>query len=38
MSPLDIPVGLAMVALGAGSIIGILAFAAVCELIARLRR
>lgn len=38
MSPLDGPLGLAMVGLGVGSILGLLAFAAVCELIGRVRR
>lgn len=38
MSPLDQPVALALIGFGVGSFVGILAFAALCELITRLRR
>lgn len=38
MSALDIPVGLAMVALGFGTIAGFMLFAAVASLIERWRR
>lgn len=35
---LDIPLSLAAIAFGAGSILGFIAFAAVCELVRRIRR
>ena len=38
MSPLDIPLGITLVALSVGSLIGIVAFAAACELVERWRR
>lgn len=38
MSALDVPFSLAAIGLGAGAILGFIAFAGVCELIARIRR
>ena len=38
MSPLDEPVGLLLIALGVGSLIGVVAFYAACEVVARWRR
>lgn len=38
MSPLDVPLGIILVAFGVGSLIGIVALAALCELIERWRR
>lgn len=38
MSPLDEPLGILLVAFGAGSLLGIVAFAAACEFIERIRR
>ena len=38
MSPLDEPIGLLLFAFGVGSFVGILAFAALCELVTRCRR
>ena len=38
MSPLDVPFGVVMVALGVGSLVGVVAFAAACELVSRWRR
>ena len=38
MSPLDVPLSLAAIGLSAGAVLGFLALAAVCELVARWRR
>lgn len=38
MSALDVPLGLAAASLGIGAIVGYIAFAAVCELVERIRR
>ncbi|WP_255430916.1 hypothetical protein [Brachybacterium sp. SGAir0954] len=38
MSPLDVPLGLTLVALGVGSLVGIVAFAAAAELFEWMRR
>lgn len=38
MSPIELPLGIAMVALGVGSLIGIVAYAGIAELIERWRK
>ena len=38
MSPIDVPLGFTLVALGVGSLVGIVAFAAAAEAIEWLRR
>lgn len=37
MSPIELPLGLAMVALGAGSFVGFFALVGICALVERIR-